>query len=457
MIVKTIPRSTDETATEYADSVGTEKTTYYYQEPRQGLSVTNKGNANLTLTVDGVNYTIAPNKKQNIYDAITSFILVSTSGLQAFEAKAWDNEDKERASKKIVFMGDSITIGDSTIARSYPLWFDAFTKQGHTTINKGVSGNWTADMLTRFDADVVVSNPTHVLINGGKNDISNAVVQSTIQKNLISMVEKALLNGITPILSTVIPYGNRAGGSNTFTAQQQTDTKILNDWIREYAKRSGLQCLDFYKLLATSADWCNDAYVMTDNIHPSKLGMMLLSGEVVPLFEKFKHKPISGTGNLVQNWDFTLDSNSDGLPDSFFMDKAANTTPTYSLVNHPIQGKMLKLALDSTDAATAYGVLRQTLTGWSVGNKLRLSVDVMVTEYATTVLTEAGCSLRFRDLGTGQTAYALHLWPAPFGDIVRLSVDFTVPPGATDLRIEMGFFAITRGACYVGRPEVRIV
>ena len=74
---------------------------------------------------------------------------------------------------RIVFLGNSITeagvqpggyvslVSDS-LARSHP---------GTQVIGAGISGNKVPDLLSRLDADVLVHNPTHVVIYIGINDV----------------------------------------------------------------------------------------------------------------------------------------------------------------------------------------------------------------------------------------------------------------------------------------------
>lgn len=78
-----------EIITEFTDSVGTTATTYTYPTNQDGLTVRNEGVTALTLTVNGDQYTITPNKSQLVAAPIISFTIVSTSGNQQFSASSW--------------------------------------------------------------------------------------------------------------------------------------------------------------------------------------------------------------------------------------------------------------------------------------------------------------------------------------------------------------------------------
>jgi len=68
-------------------------------------------------------------------------------------------------SEKIVLMGNSITEHWQTYT---PLFF----KENSFFINKGISGQTSVEMLSRFNEDVIKQNPKAVYILAGINDIA---------------------------------------------------------------------------------------------------------------------------------------------------------------------------------------------------------------------------------------------------------------------------------------------
>jgi len=101
---------------------------------------------------------------------------------------------------KVVFMGNSITIG----------WENALPEffEGKKYINRGISGQTTPQMLIRFRQDVVKLQPRVVVILAGTNDIAGNTGPSTIKMiadNIFSMAEIAKANNIKVILSSVLP------------------------------------------------------------------------------------------------------------------------------------------------------------------------------------------------------------------------------------------------------------
>lgn len=77
-----------EIVTQFNDTVSTTATTFTYPNQQERLSVSNKGSAVITLTVNGVNYPIQPEQNQVVSAVFSSFVIQSTSGIQHFQATA---------------------------------------------------------------------------------------------------------------------------------------------------------------------------------------------------------------------------------------------------------------------------------------------------------------------------------------------------------------------------------
>ncbi len=102
---------------------------------------------------------------------------------------------------RVVFMGDSIT---EFWKMAHPDFF------GETYIDRGISGQTTAQMLVRFRQDVIALKPAVVHILGGTNDIAGNGGPTTleaIRNNIVSMVDLATANDIRVVLGSVPPAG----------------------------------------------------------------------------------------------------------------------------------------------------------------------------------------------------------------------------------------------------------
>jgi lysophospholipase L1-like esterase len=177
--------------------------------------------------------------------------------------------------QRVVFYGDSIT--------------DAWGRRGDETkffpgkpyINRGISGQTTAQMLVRFRQDVVDLHPKVVLILAGTNDIAGNTGLATlkmIEDNFESMDEIAHANHIRVILASVLPVSDYPWRRGLHPADK---VRELNAWLKSYAARRGDVYLDYYSAM-TNAEGGLDARLASDGVHPTPAGYAMMA----PLAEK---------------------------------------------------------------------------------------------------------------------------------------------------------------------------
>ncbi len=189
------------------------------------------------------------------------------------KSKDWPNVCRYRAAnadlmklpdgeRQVVFMGDSITQNWGVADPAY------FT---HGTVNRGISGQTTPQMLARFRSDVIALKPRVVHIMAGVNDIAGntgPVTLDDIKGNLASMVELAQANNIRVVLSTVLPAGSFSWSPDTKPAPA---IDKLNAWIRAYAAEKHLVLADYYPALALPDGSMRSEFSL-DGVHPNKAG-----------------------------------------------------------------------------------------------------------------------------------------------------------------------------------------
>jgi len=169
---------------------------------------------------------------------------------------------------RVVFMGDSITEGWSA---GYPDFFE-----GKSYINRGISGQVTAQMLVRFRADVLALRPRVVFILAGTNDIAEnqgPVPLETVAGHIESMAELAWSHGIEPVICSILPasqYPWREG------PDPATDIPRLNAMLKAYAERIGFRYLDYFAAM-TDGDNGLQADLTTDGVHLSRMGYERMS------------------------------------------------------------------------------------------------------------------------------------------------------------------------------------
>ena len=193
--------------------------------------------------------------------------------LKCFQDDNAKVEAPKAGEKRVVFMGNSITIGWSHLN---PEFF-----AGKPYINRGISGQTTPQMLIRFRPDVIDLHPAVVVILAGTNDIAcntGYTPVPTIFGNIVSMAELAKANGIKVVLSSVLPvydYPWRPG------LDPVTKIADLNQRIKEYAAKNGFVYLDYYSAMVDEQKGLQKA-LCTDGVHPNKEGYLVMG----PLAEK---------------------------------------------------------------------------------------------------------------------------------------------------------------------------
>jgi lysophospholipase L1-like esterase len=168
---------------------------------------------------------------------------------------------------RIVFMGNSITEGWINLD---PEFFN-----GKPYINRGISGQTTPQMLVRFRPDAINLKPAVIVILAGINDIAGNTGPSTlemIEDNLASMVELAEANGISVVLSSVLPALDFPWRPGMEPAEKVVN---LNAWIRKYAETRGCVYLDYFTRMADERHGLK-AELTYDGVHPNLAGYKVM-------------------------------------------------------------------------------------------------------------------------------------------------------------------------------------
>jgi len=180
---------------------------------------------------------------------------------------------------RVVFMGDSITDGwgrSNNPAIAYPFF------PGKPYINRGISGQTTAQMLLRFYPDVVAHHPKVVVFLAGTNDIAGnlgPVSMESIENNLASMSDIARANGIKVVLGSVMPVCDY---HRPQTAQRPPEKiKQLNEWLKATAEKHHYIYLDYYSAMLDDKGMLR-AELTLDGLHPNAAGYKIME----PLAEK---------------------------------------------------------------------------------------------------------------------------------------------------------------------------
>ena len=165
---------------------------------------------------------------------------------------------------RAVFMGDSIfDCWDSPKHGGKP---EFFTKNHF--VNCGKSGQVTAQMVERFERDVISAHPQKVVICAGTNDIAQNkgyVPNRLIMKNRKSMAKLAEQNNIEVILCSLLPAAKYPWRPEI---EPVKPIRNMNRRIARYAKHKHRKFVDFYTPLATPEGALNPN-LSKDGVHPN--------------------------------------------------------------------------------------------------------------------------------------------------------------------------------------------
>lgn len=185
--------------------------------------------------------------------------------------------------KRVVFFGDSITIG-------WPLpgYFP-----GKPYINRGIGGQTTAQMLVRFRQDVIDLHPKAVVLLAGTNDIAGNTGPTRIEDieaNFTSLAELARASGIVLVFSSVLPVHNYTPESQELFAQRPPEKILeLNSWLKAYCVAHGCIYLDYFSAMVDKNGLLGKD-LAKDGLHPNNAGYALMA----PLAEAAINQAVGG-------------------------------------------------------------------------------------------------------------------------------------------------------------------
>lgn len=187
---------------------------------------------------------------------------------------------------KIVFIGDSLTFGYG-IEKKYR-WIELFKNEtGFEAINRGVSGDTTAGMLSRFHRDVVMKNPNFAFIMGGSNDFILGRSISSVLDNMITMIKDCKDNNIIPVVG-IQTYV--IGDIAKLYWDPYLDYSYVNSLIMTYknsminfCKENSIAYVDFNSLLDNLVNPNNASSYFFDGLHPTKEAHKIMSEEIIKL------------------------------------------------------------------------------------------------------------------------------------------------------------------------------
>lgn len=173
-------------------------------------------------------------------------------------------------------LGDSITHGGGSVSGAPSDWeYDYQFYLKFDTINLGRSGDTSAEIVARFDHDVLPFQPRYLLIMAGINSLRGDVPASSVIADLEALRQKCLANDIRPVFLTVLPLNpdniRKVIGQETAPDWQEKLARV-NQYIRTQPH------IDLYTKFAEGQPLPSSLSV--DGLHPGVEGKQRIAAAI---------------------------------------------------------------------------------------------------------------------------------------------------------------------------------
>jgi lysophospholipase L1-like esterase len=172
--------------------------------------------------------------------------------------------------KRVVFIGDSIT----------DLWDLGKFFPGKPYVNRGIGGQVTAQMVLRFQQDVVGLKPSAVVILAGINDLHGALQRESdegIESNWTAMADMADAHHIKVVFASITPVNNYTDNARFMLADRDPQRiRRLNAWLADFCRKRGYPFADYYKAMIDKNGLLR-ADLTRDGLHPLAQGYALMA------------------------------------------------------------------------------------------------------------------------------------------------------------------------------------
>ena len=179
----------------------------------------------------------------------------------------------------IAALGDSITHGGGAI--TVPPSYRIYDWETYCTVpvkNLGHSGDTTAELLARFERDVLPFSPRVLLIMGGVNDYRSGIYGAESVRNLTALRDKCKAYGITPVFLTATPIHPALMTSRMTIAPPPADWWAHRDYINHWIMQQEYS-IDVSGVLSDGDGTLEPVYT-TDGLHPDLMGKKYIGERV---------------------------------------------------------------------------------------------------------------------------------------------------------------------------------
>ena len=186
---------------------------------------------------------------------------------------------------RVCFVGDSITHNGLFMAKIAAYYREHFKDAGVEFYNCGISGGTLGNALRILKEEVLIYDPTHIVLMIGVNDSRRDLLSEpaseeryrllleayeTYGKNLEAFYQVTRERGIALILCTPVPYAEYQKEAEAPLCGAYALLLGYADFVRAFAKEKGLALCDYHTAL-TAALQTEELY-RPDCVHPTERG-----------------------------------------------------------------------------------------------------------------------------------------------------------------------------------------
>ena len=261
--------------TEYP-GVAHDSWTMAYSEPNllQWLFAQRRGQPAQKMTLAVSQYTALAMPPENVFPGSGPLQLAPWFQKLWMVRRTEFSWNKDREQRPVVFFGDSITQGWTTLAKDFPNGF---------VVNRGISGDTSRGLRYRLKEDVLDLHPRAVSVLIGTNDLALGGTPAQVIDNLRAIVaelEKQNRN-VRIVVNLVMPRGLQPG-------KFPEKIKELNALIRDFAKKNGrIAVCDTWSIFDDGTGSCKKEE-FPDMLHPNKAGYTKWKAALDEIFAGWK-------------------------------------------------------------------------------------------------------------------------------------------------------------------------
>jgi lysophospholipase L1-like esterase len=148
---------------------------------------------------------------------------------------------------------------------------------GIELVNVGACGNTAADMLARFQRDVLAASPNWVTVSAGVNDAARSVTPEAYARSVAAMIELAQDAGIHVGLCT--PTSFETPGSTGWAEELNGRLESYNSWVNGAASEMGcflIPMFETFRLVIQGSETSGELWLTRDGCHMSPVGRYLM-------------------------------------------------------------------------------------------------------------------------------------------------------------------------------------